>query len=200
MSTQNVYDYYCKKYPVWYPAVCNDDGAGYSYFFTIPVRWLARIYRKKMGEKPTSFFDCGCGIGSLLFQGEQLGLKVKGIDIEAYPPHYKKPQNIEIVSIVDYQKPIDYDIAFCNGTLTYLNEETVTIALQKLKAARLLIVIHDTTEDYEASGGCLSERSEPRLIRSQKWWLNKLKQVGFDAEYDVKSGCFLAKSPGRQHA
>ncbi len=197
MSANTIFDYYSKKYPVWYPVVYNDGS--YEYFFTVPVPQLVRLYKKKMGEKPTSFFDCGCGMGALLFQGSGLGLKVKGIDVEKYPQPYKKPQNIEIVSILDYKQPIDYDIAFCNGTLTYLNEETVTVALQKLKAARMLIVIQNTTEDYEASGGCLTERTEPRLIRSQKWWLNKLRQAGFDAEYDLKSGCFLAKSSSREH-
>ncbi len=182
---------------MWYPVKENN---GTAWYFTIPVKTLIALYKDKVGENPKSFFDCGCGVGELIRQGEALGLKVKGIDVKQYPTHNEKQQeeNIEIVSILDYGKPITYDIVFCNGTLTYLNEETIDIALEKLRMSRLLIAIHNTTEDDKAAGYRLSSTTEPRLIRSQKWWLNKLKNTGFNAEYDTKSGCFIAQSQQHQ--
>lgn len=192
--------YYFKKYPMNY-SVKRNDGNQYLYF-TIPVKTLVGIYKEKMGEEPKSFFDCGCAVGELLRQGEELGLSVHGIDVSSYPIHNKKQQeqNVEIVSILDYTKPINYDIAFCNGTLTYLDEKTIEVALGKLKASKLLIAIHNTTEDDQAAGCRLSTADGRRLVKSQKWWLDKFKQVGFDAEYDLKSGCFLARSQGRERA
>ncbi len=194
--------YYFQKYTMWYHVV-DDQGIGCVYF-TLPVPALTDIYQDKTGEQATSFFDCGCGTGVLLHQAEEMGLRVKGIDVTAYPirtlEHQHQVKNIEIVSILDYTQPIDYDIAFCNGSLTYLTEKTIPVALQKLKASRLVIAIHNTTEDEKAAGYPLSNEPEPQLIRSQKWWLKTFRQAGFNAEYDPKSQCFLASARHRERS
>lgn len=185
--------YYDKKYSFTY-TVC--DWNGYWKFYTLPFNTLANLYEKETGKKPTSFFDCGCSTGKLLKQAESQGLTVQGIDIKKYPSFFSKPHpNIEIVSVLDYNKPISYDIVYCNGTLTYLNEDNLDIALNKFKKAGMLIAIHNTTEDDEKAGGTeyrSPSPKKPRLIKSQKWWVNRLQQAGFNAKYDSATDCFIA--------
>lgn len=192
--------YYFQKYTMWYSAI--DENGMNCVYFTLPMTTLTTLYQEKTGQQAKSFFDCGCGTGKLLNQAEEMGLSVKGIDVAQYPvctlEHQRQQHHIETVSILDYDKPIHYDIAYCNGSLTYLDEKKVDIALHKLKSAKLLIAIHNTTEDEKSAGYPLSTEPDSRLIRSQKWWLNKFKQTGFKAEFDHRTHCFLAWAKGRQ--
>lgn len=94
---------------------------------------------------------------------------------------------------MEWQKPINYDIVFCNGTLTYLNESNIGQALEKFKTAKMVIAIHNTTEDDEKAGGPdyrSPHPTKPRLIKSQKWWVNRFKQAGFNAKYDPQNRLF----------
>ena len=103
--------------------------------------------------------------------------------------------------IPHYQKPIKHDIVFLNGTLTYLNEKEVDIALQKFKSAGLVIAIHNTIEDDEKAGGPEyrdPKPNKPRLIKRQQWWIEKFKSNGFEARYDPKTDCFIAKAKERE--
>lgn len=181
--------YYYKKYPFYYDVSAFD---GRYTYFTVPVKTLVALYHKKTGQTARSFFDCGCANGELLRQAENMGLCAKGIDIKRFPMN--KSKNIQITSLSDYNEPIAYDIAFCNGTLTYMNEKNIDAALTKLAQARLLIAIHNTVEDDEAAGYRLSSKTEPRLIKNRQWWVNKMTGLGFDASYDATSDCFLALS------
>lgn len=191
MRTKHYYD---KKYTFSYPV---PDWTGYWKFYTLPVKTLSTIYENETGKKPTSFFDCGCATGELLKQAEKMGMRVHGIDVKKYPSFFKKNHpHIEIISILDYQKPINYDIVYCNGTLTYLTEETLNIALDKFKTAQMVIAIHNTTEDDEKAGGTdyrSPSDEKPRLIKSQNWWVNRFNQAGFNAKYDPKTDCFIAR-------
>lgn len=192
--------YYDKKYSFTYPVF---KWSGFWKFYTLPVKTLADIYEKETGKKPTSFFDCGCATGELLKQAEKMDMRVQGIDIQKYPSLLRKTHpNIEICSILDYQKPINYDIVYCNGTLTYLNESNIGQALEKFKTAKMVIAIHNTTEDDEKAGGT-SYRSpdpaKPRLIKSQKWWVSRFQQAGFNAKYDPKTDCFIATPHVREN-
>ncbi len=185
--------YYDQKYSYTYPVFRWD---GFWVFCTLPVKDLVKIYEKEIGSKPTSFFDCGCATGELLRQAESMNMRVQGIDIKKYPSLFKPPHpNIEIVSILNYKKSINYDIVFLNGTLTYLNEKEVDTALQKFKNAKLVIAIHNTIEDDEKAGGTEyrdPKPNKPRLIKRQNWWVQKFKENGFNARYDSKTDCFLA--------
>ncbi len=49
-------------------------------------------------------------------------------------------------------KKIEADIVFCNRTLTYLNESDLENALQRFCSAKMVIAIHNTTEDNKRSG------------------------------------------------
>lgn len=181
--------YYDKKYTYKYPLKS-------WIFYTLPIKTLADIYENETGKKATSFFDCGCAGGELLYQAEKMNMCVQGIDVERYDSFWKKSHpNIEICSILNYQKPINYDIVYCNGTLTYLNEDNLHIALNKFKSAKMVIAIHNTTEDDEKAGGPdyrSPHPTKPRLIKSQKWWVNRFKQAGFNAKYDPRTDCFIA--------
>ncbi len=154
------------------------------------AQWLGI---KKVGNIP---------IITHLKQAEEMKMRVQGIDIQKYPSLLRKTHpNIEIVSILDYQKPINYDIVFCNGTLTYLNESTIGQAIEKFKTAKMVIAIHNTTEDDEKAGGTdyrSPHPTKPRLIKSQKWWVNRFKQAGFNAKYDPKTDCFIAQYRQRE--
>lgn len=191
--------YYDKKYTFTYPVY---DWKGFWKFYTLPVKTLVSIYEAETREKPTSFFDCGCATGELLKQAEKMGMRVQGIDIKKYPTFLKKQHpNIEIVSITDYIKPLNYDLIYCNGTLTYLNENNLNIVLNKFKQAKMVIAIHNTTEDDEKAGGTdyrSPSPEKPRLIKSQNWWVNKFNQAGFQAKYDPKTDCFIVQTKQRE--
>ena len=191
--------YYDQKYSYTYPVFRWD---GFWVFCTLPVKEIAKIYENETGKKPTSFFDCGCATGELLKQAEKMNMHVQGIDIKRYPSIFSPSHpNIEIVSILNYQKPIQQDIVFLNGTLTYLTEKEVDVALQKFKSAGLVIAIHNTVEDDEKAGGSEyrdPKPGKPRLIKRQEWWVKKFQSNGFEAKYDPKTDCFIAKSKERE--
>lgn len=191
--------YYNQKYSFTYPVFRWD---GFWVFYTLPVKDIAQIYENETGKKPTSFFDCGCATGELLQQAENMNMRVQGIDIKKYPSLFKPLHpNIEIVSILNYQKPIDYDIVFLNGTLTYLNENEVDIALQKFKNASLVIAIHNTIKDDEKAGGPEyrdPKPTKPRLIKRRQWWVKKFQSNGFEAKYDPKTDCFITRAKERE--
>ena len=56
----------------------------------------------------------------------------------------------------------------------------------------MLIAIHNTTEDIQAAKdmGDPIVHTEPRLIRSNQWWLDTFHKNGFDADLDMKNNCF----------
>lgn len=85
-----------------------------------------------------------------------MGLQAQGIDVKKYAPQNPQQEKyIQITSILDYNKKIEADIVFCNGTLTYLNESDLDSALQKFRSAKMVIAIHNTTEDNKRSGHLL---------------------------------------------
>lgn len=179
--------YYDKKYPyLHYPFLDNDGTAWFMY--SIPVTELIKIYKSYLQKIPKSFFDCGAAVGELVYQADMLGLEATGIDIKKYPIEtyklglkyikYFETGKIQIKSILDYQQPITADIAYCNGTLTYLTEKTLPLALAKFKHVGMLIAIHNTIEDVIAARQMDDEllHHEPRLIKSNQWWLNTFKK------------------------
>ena len=206
---------YDKKYPHLHYEFKYPSGAT-GRMWSIPVEMLAGIYEARIGKKPESFFDCGAAIGMLMYQAETLGMTARGIDMQHYPDVagwtggreltqclHTPPQkaNIEIVSLLDYEKPIDADLAYCNGTLTYFTAiAALDTALAKLHAAKMLIAIHDTSEEAaaaEAEYGKDLTRGGSRLIRPRGWWLRRIAKAGFHVDYDEKCSCFCAVSAGR---
>jgi len=117
----------------------------------------------------------------------------------ANPPQKK---NIEIVSILDYEKPIDVDLAHCTGMLVYFDEHTIDVVLAKLHCAKMLTAIHDTTEDIKAAKKMGHDpkklhQVQNRMIKSRAWWEKRFAKAGFDVDYDGKYGCFCAIPKGR---
>lgn len=193
--------YYDIKYPDLHYPFRDVDGSGW-YMFSVPVKKLAEIYKAHYHKMPKSFFDCGAAVGELIRQAEEMGVSARGIDIKRYPTNfpslrkyekYFQSGQIEIKSILD-SEPIQADIAYCNGTLTYMNEHTLPLALQKFQHVGMLIAIHNTIEDIIAAKEMNEEllHNEPRLIQSNQWWLDTFKQNGFNAYINKKSGIFCA--------
>lgn len=181
-----------------YPFV--DENHRVCTMFSIPVSDLVGIYKSYIGKTPKSFFDCGCATGELLRQAEELGIKAHGIDIKTYPTpvanlKYFTTGKIKIRSILDCSN-INADLAYANGTLTYLTEETLPIALSKFSNVKMLIAIHNTDEDIVAAreNGDELLRGAPRLIKSNDWWLETFNNYGLNVNFDKKYGCFCVRN------
>ena len=160
--------------------------------YTQPIKKIIELYQEELGQKPLSFFDCGCASGKLLVQAEKMGMRVNGIDIKEYKPIHP---NVTIGSILDYQQPINHDLVYCNEVLTCVKEEEIPAVLDKFKNSKLVVAIHLTTEDDEKAGGTEYRANTvgPRVIKSQKWWLDCFNKNGFNAKFHEQSGLFLAK-------
>lgn len=188
--------YYYKKYPYLNYPYLDTDGQPWI-MFSIPAYALANMYKQRLGTMPQSFFDCGAAIGELVRQADEIGMDARGIDIRQYPldvrhAEYFKSGRIQIKSILDCA-PIKSDLAYCNGTLTYMDQKTLPLALSKFKNVGMLIAAHNTTEDIEAAraqGDDLQYCSEPRLIKSRDWWMNNFVKNGFLPDWDSKYQCF----------
>lgn len=189
--------YYFEKYSHFYP-FRDTDGLDYT-MCTISVWEQVRMYCVRKSSMPRSFFDCGAAVGYLVREADMLGLRASGIDIRRYPPvpeteKYFTSGQIQIKSILD-AAPVTADLAYCNGTLTYLNEVTLPIALKKFQNVGMLIAVHNTTEDVQAAfktGEPIVHR-EPRLIRSNDWWMNIFRNNGFRVDFDSENKCFCAR-------
>ncbi len=170
---------------------------------TIPLHSQVKMYAARMGCEPRSYFDCGAAIGYMVAMADMMGLDAHGIDVRRYNPihplanitePYFKNGRIKIQSILD-AAPIRADLAYCNGTLTYMNQATLPLALEKFKNVGMLIAIHNTTEDIAAAqrlGDPIVHR-EPRLIKSTAWWMDAFNKNGFNADYDSKYQCFCVQ-------
>ncbi len=168
--------------------------------FSVPPSILAEVFTKKFGYMPKTFFDCGAATGEIVCRAKQMGMDASGIDIREYP--YQNEQlarlfakkKIEIKSILDVPT-VRADLTYCNGTLTYFTESDLPHVLQKFADTKMLIAIHNTTEDIvvaRANGWNLVTANKPRLIKPRDWWLNTFDKNGFDSEYDRKLQCFCA--------
>lgn len=199
--------YYLRKYPFNYPFV-DSDGSD-ALMCTIDVPTLVKMYIARVGAVPRSFFDCGAAVGFMVDMASRMGMRAYGIDVRSYPtvqpmgdftPYFTSGR-IKIQSILD-AAPVRADLAYCNGTLTYLNETTLPLALSKFCGVGMLIAIHNTNEDLVAAnamGDSIVHR-EPRLIRSNAWWMDTFVKNGFDVDMDKKYGCFCARPGGSRRA
>ncbi len=190
--------YYDIKYPYLSYPFREMDGTP-MLMYSIPAVCLVQLYRKYVGGRPESLFDCGCATGEIIRQAEELGIVSTGIDVKSYRIDDVRCQKffdsgrIQMRSILDCD-PVNTDIAYCNGTLTYMTRQTLPLALDKFKKVKMLVAIHNTTEDVRdaAKMGWQLLHDEPRLIRSQRWWMQTLRQNGFDVKYDNQYRCFCA--------
>lgn len=192
--------YYLQKYPLIYP-FCEDDGSRWS-MCTLPIHSQIKMYIEHIGREPTSYFDCGAATGYLVAMAEIAGMQARGIDVRRYTAPQPTADftdrlfesgQIKIESILD-AAPVRADLAYCNGTLTYMNKTTLPLALSKFKNVGMLIAIHNTDEDIKAAAemGAPIQHSGPRLIRSNQWWLDTFQKNGFNTDFDTKYGCFCA--------
>lgn len=193
--------YYFKKYPFNYPF--NEDDGTPMLMCTLPMYALREMYAQRIGRAPKSFFDCGAAIGYMVAWADKIGMHARGIDIHRYNPKHELANitepyfargDIKIGSILD-AAPVNADLAYCNGTLTYMNEITLPLALAKFRNVGMLIAIHNTNEDIAAAAamGAPITHSEPRLIRPNDWWMDTFRKNGFDVDFDSKYRCFCAQ-------
>ncbi|MCM1294382.1 MAG: hypothetical protein NC311_02370 [Muribaculaceae bacterium] len=193
----NLIHYYDIKYPYLNYPFCTVDGEKWI-MYSIPMVGLVQLYRRYVGGRPYSFFDCGCATGELVRQAEEMGICATGIDVKQYGmdercKRFFDSGRIQMRSILDYDI-VDADLAYCNGTLTYMTRDTLPLALEKFKRVKMLVAIHNTTEDMRAADkmGWKLLHGEPRLIRGRRWWLETFRQNGFDVKYDAEYRCFCA--------
>lgn len=190
--------YYDIKYPYLNYPFRDTDGSGWI-MYSIPAVGLVQLYRRYIGGRPDSLFDCGCATGEIIRQADELGICATGIDVKRYLIDDARCQKffdmgrIQMRSILDYDV-VNSDMAYCNGTLTYLSRDALPQALEKFKRVKLLVAIHNTTEDVRSAAemGWGLLHGAPRLIRSKRWWMETLRNNGFDVKYDTEYGCFCA--------
>ena len=208
--------YYDIKYPYMEYNFTGIDGRDYI-MFSVPPIMLANEYQKIFNTKPKTFFDCGAATGAVVDLAIHYGLDAYGIDIVKYPDQHQSwfymrerqhkwgwstaslkklfdNGRIKIKSILDCE-PITADIAYCNGTLTYFDEQTLPIVLSKFQKVGMLCAIHNTTEDINAAkqmGETLGTCNEPRTIRTNDWWIETFFKNNFDAHYNAQLRTFLA--------
>jgi len=193
-----IWHYYDFKYPYLNYPFREMDGTP-MIMYSIPAVGLVQLYRRYIGGRPDSLFDCGCATGEIIRQAEDLGICATGIDVKSYKIDDARCQKffdcgrIQMRSILDCD-PIIADIAYCNGTLTYMTRQTLPLALEKFKRVKMLVAIHNTTEDVRdaAAMGWKLLHDAPRLIRTKRWWMQTLRQNGFDVKYDNQYNCFCA--------
>ena len=190
--------YYFTKYPFLHYWFKDFDGR--YIMFSVPPEMLVYDFIERFGTKPKTFFDCGAAVGEIVYLAEKFGLSASGIDIKKYP--YQNPQleelfqsgKIQIKSILDCE-PIKADLAYCNGTLTYFTEKEIPNVLKKFANCKMLVSIHNTTEDVEAArkqGEELLTCNKPRLIKPRDWWIKTFAKNGFDTEYNKQTQCFYS--------
>lgn len=192
--------YYDIKYPYLNYPFRDENGDGW-FMYSVPVARLVEMYSRRIGSRPASFFDCGAAVGELVRQADDMGIRASGIDIKKYPlfgrhvgnEKYFVDGRIQIKSILDCA-PINADLAYCNGTLTYMNVKTLPVALSRFHDVKMLIAIHNTSEDIAAAAadGWELLHGEPRLVRPKQWWMRTFAKNGFTVDYDDKYGCFCA--------
>ncbi|MBR1380011.1 MAG: hypothetical protein IJ560_00265 [Alphaproteobacteria bacterium] len=129
-----------------------------------------------------------------------MGMDAHGIDIRSYPFQNNKLKKlfdsgrIQIMSVLDHA-PLTTDIVYCNGILTYMDENTLPVVLGKFLGVKMLCAIHNTTEDIVAArkmGQELTTCNRPRLIKSNDWWIRTMNEHGFNATYDPNLRCLIA--------
>ena len=190
--------YYFKKYPFLHYEYTDFDGR--YVMFSVPPEMLVSDFMKRFGTIPKTFFDCGAANGEIVYRAEKLGLSAQGIDIREYP--YVNPKlvelfqdnKIEIMSILDYPQ-VRSDLVFCNGTLTYFTEQELPKVLNKFVNCKMLVSIHNTTEDVDAArkqGDELLTCNKLRLIKPRDWWAKTFTKNGFNTEYNKQTQCFYS--------
>lgn len=182
--------YYEIKLPYTYTA--RDKNGDLWQIYSQPIKKIIGVYKEELGEKPLSFFDCGCASGKLMAQAEKMGITVNGIDVKEYCFSHPK---VQIDSILEYNQPIKHDLIYCNEVLTCVKEDEIPIVLDKFKSSKMVVAVHLTTEDDEKAGGTeyRARTVGPRVIKSQKWWLDCFNRNGFKAKFCEKTGFFVAR-------
>lgn len=213
--------YYAQKYNYSYKYMGLD---GYPYtMFTLDMNTIIELFYKYYNTYPKTFFDCGCATGHQIAMAQQYDIDACGVDIEKYPnPHdvlIKKSDNnvkittnflnyfdykyypdffnngkIKIKSILDCE-PINADIVYCNGILTYFTLEQLKSVIYKFHNAKLIIAIHNTTNDIiqaKQQHEILLTCKKLNIVKSNRWWVLFFLRNGFYATFNKQYNCFCA--------
>ena len=150
--------------------------------YTIDPSVLISIYKVLQdGCMPQSFIDIGCADGRFSRAIENLGVKeVRGIDID--PDFCKNDKvDIEICSILDYTKPLDYDLVYVNNVWTYFSEQELDSILPKFKPAKVTVVFQANFEKGFGQDG--DPFPVHKLVRPVLWWCDKFARHGLKAGF-----------------
>ena len=165
---------------------------------TMPMPTLVDIYKQEYHVAPKSFIDCGAGFGYMLWWASIMGIDAYGVEIRKYPfvdfIYKKYSRRIKIANLLD-SEPFNQDLAYANCVFSYMQEQDIDVAMGKFQNVKMLIAIHNTTEDIAAAkrfGTPLDMDAQNRLLRPNEWWINRFRQNGFDARFIDKYSCFCA--------
>lgn len=182
-----------------YADIANNSGDIIPWrMFTVPMPYLVDMYKEHYKNAPKTMIDCGAAYGYMIRWAEKMGIKASGIDMRKYPfptNEYRRYFNngkIRICNLLDVE-PFSQDLAYANGMFTYLAERDLNAAISKFKNVKMLIAIHNTTEDIAAAkeyGTPIDIDCQSRLIRSNNWWIDRFQENGFDAVFNKKYSCF----------
>jgi len=89
--------------------------------------------------------------------------------------------DIEVGSIELYDKPLDYDLVYCNKTMNYVPVDRLGGVMEKLRAAKVIISRQVDFGDYALSEK--DPKGNPIFARPVLWWLEEYAWYGFKAFY-----------------
>jgi SAM-dependent methyltransferase len=149
MSQGHLFDQYATSYDEALSNALGPSGEDREYFSRGRVAWLKRCLRK-LGQKPVSVLDYGCGDGSttplllaMLEAQSAVGVDISEKSIEIARTHHAS-ERISYESAHRYQPSSGIDLAYCNGVFHHIptcdRAATVAYLHATLRPAGLLAI------------------------------------------------------------
>lgn len=130
------FDDYAAEYDASLDLGISVSGENKRYFARGRVEWLWRCLRR-LGEKPNTVFDFGCGVGSSISYLLDMPdvQSVAGIDASAKSLEIGRKnfslERVKMIALEDYRPERHFDLGFCNGVFHHipLDEREAAIKL-----------------------------------------------------------------------
>ncbi len=119
------FDEYASEYDAALDLGLSVSGENKQYFASGRIDWLRRCL-KKLGERPASIFDFGCGVGtSIPYLLELPGAKsVLGLDESVKSLDAGRKQldsgRVRMLPLVDHRAAAEFDLGFSNGVFHHI--------------------------------------------------------------------------------